>query len=301
MTSQPNEQQEPSMEEILSSIRRIIADEGSEGAEGEGASPEVESKELDLSDGASEAAAREEEDVLELTEVVHDDVPAAEPEVANVVNLETAAAHVQPAATEFEAPEPEDFDPEPHDFRADSQDFQAKPEDFRTEAEDLAPDSHDLEPAQQVVPDQHQADPEPAFAAERSMAELSDEAVEADDSFAEPVVDMPGAPEAILEPQDELMENHEMPMRAKENGGDSLVSDVAAGVATGAFAKLSQAVQRTPPEIAVADDSGRSVEQFAEDMMRPMLREWLDVNLPAMVERIVQKEIQKIVRRAEDD
>jgi uncharacterized protein len=35
-------------------------------------------------------------------------------------------------------------------------------------------------------------------------------------------------------------------------------------------------------------------------MMRPMLRDWLDTSLPPMVERIVQKEIQKIVRRAED-
>ena len=296
------------MEEILSSIRRIIADEGSEGTEGEGASEEADAKELGLSDGVSEPERREEEDVLELTEVVRDDVPAAEPEVANVVNLETAAAQVQAAATDFEASEPEEFSPEPQDFGAEPQDFQAGPEDFRAEGPDFAPASQDFEPAPQAV-DEQQADPEPVFAEERSAADLPDEAVpplaeeapHEDDSFAEPVIDMPGAPEAILEPQDELMENHEMPMRAKENGGDSLVSDVTAGVATGAFAKLSQAVQRTPPEIAVADDAGRSVEQFAEDMMRPMLREWLEENLPAMVERIVQKEIQKIVRRAEDD
>jgi uncharacterized protein len=34
-------------------------------------------------------------------------------------------------------------------------------------------------------------------------------------------------------------------------------------------------------------------------MMRPMLRDWLEQNLPVMVERIVQREVQKIVRRAE--
>ena len=99
--------------------------------------------------------------------------------------------------------------------------------------------------------------------------------------------------------RDDEMEDHQTAMQ-KRNGIETLVSDHAAGAATGAFAKLSQAVQRTPPEVAIADGDGRSVEQFVEDMMRPMLRDWLDENLPPMVERIVQKEIQKIVRRAED-
>ena len=99
--------------------------------------------------------------------------------------------------------------------------------------------------------------------------------------------------------RDDEMEDHQTATQ-KRNSIGSLVSDRAAGAATDAFAKLSQAVQRTPLEVAIADGSGRSVEQFVEDMMRPMLREWLDENLPPLVERIVQKEIQKIVRRAEE-
>ena len=77
------------------------------------------------------------------------------------------------------------------------------------------------------------------------------------------------------------------------------MSATTASVAGGAFAKLSQALQRTPEEESVADSSGRSLEQFIEDIARPMLKEWLDQNLPAIVERLVQKEIQKISRRAE--
>ncbi len=34
-------------------------------------------------------------------------------------------------------------------------------------------------------------------------------------------------------------------------------------------------------------------------MIRPLLKEWLDGNLEPIVERLVQKEIQKIARRAE--
>ena len=81
--------------------------------------------------------------------------------------------------------------------------------------------------------------------------------------------------------------------------GAELVSATAASAATGAFARLSEALHQTPPEESVADDSGRTVEQFVEDMIRPLLKEWLDQNLPPIVERLVQKEIQKIARRAE--
>ena len=78
-----------------------------------------------------------------------------------------------------------------------------------------------------------------------------------------------------------------------------MMSASAATVATGAFAKLSQALQRTPDEVSVADKSGRTVEQFVEDIARPMLKDWMDEHLPAIVERLVEKEIQKIARRAE--
>ncbi|MDX1540572.1 MAG: DUF2497 domain-containing protein, partial [Geminicoccaceae bacterium] len=78
-----------------------------------------------------------------------------------------------------------------------------------------------------------------------------------------------------------------------------LISDSAASAATGAFAKLSKAYQRTPEDESIADGSGRSIEQFIEDMIRPMLKEWLDENMPPLVERLVEKEIQKLARRSE--
>jgi uncharacterized protein len=89
------------------------------------------------------------------------------------------------------------------------------------------------------------------------------------------------------------------PVPSEKARNSELVSGAAATVATGAFAKLSQVLQRTPEEVSVADGSGRTLEQFVEDIARPMLKEWLDEYLPAIVERLVQKEIQKISRRAE--
>ncbi len=46
---------------------------------------------------------------------------------------------------------------------------------------------------------------------------------------------------------------------------------------------------------------GITLEDIVREMLHPMLREWMDDNLPPMVERIVQKELEKLARRAMDD
>jgi cell pole-organizing protein PopZ len=43
--------------------------------------------------------------------------------------------------------------------------------------------------------------------------------------------------------------------------------------------------------------SARSVDGFVEDMLRPMLRSWLDVKLPPLVEKLVREEIERVSRR----
>jgi cell pole-organizing protein PopZ len=43
--------------------------------------------------------------------------------------------------------------------------------------------------------------------------------------------------------------------------------------------------------------SGRTVEGLVEDMLRPMLKSWLDNNLPPLVERLVREEIERVSRR----
>lgn len=41
----------------------------------------------------------------------------------------------------------------------------------------------------------------------------------------------------------------------------------------------------------------RSIEQMTQDLLRGMLRQWLDDNLPPMVERLVREEIERVARR----
>lgn len=236
------------MEEILSSIRRIIADETSDEEGQDAAGPPTQG--LDRDDDSLPLDAEEDEgDVLELTEVVRED--------GEVIELDRAMA--QPQSIEG----------------------------HRLEAVPDEPAREDPDRGEQIA----------ASASDEPAALRGDAPTATWPPVEQHADDHP--PQSSMDIRDDEMEEHQTAMQ-KDNGINSLVSDRAAGAATGAFAKLSQAVQRTPPELAIADGSGRSVEQFVEDMMRPMLRDWLDENLPPMVERIVQKEIQKIVRRAED-
>jgi len=101
----------------------------------------------------------------------------------------------------------------------------------------------------------------------------------------------PAAPVASVTPV-------EAPMKQPS---DTLVESGAANVATSAFERLSQAVQDNVPAPA-AQDAGpsvgsRNLEDIVKEMLRPMLKEWLDKNLPPLVERYVEREIVRLTRR----
>ena len=42
-----------------------------------------------------------------------------------------------------------------------------------------------------------------------------------------------------------------------------------------------------------------TLESMVREMLRPLLREWLDRNLPYLIERLVKKEIDLMINRAE--
>lgn len=47
---------------------------------------------------------------------------------------------------------------------------------------------------------------------------------------------------------------------------------------------------------AVHSEPRRSFDEIASDLLRPMLQNWLDNNLPPLVERLVREEIERVVR-----
>lgn len=90
---------------------------------------------------------------------------------------------------------------------------------------------------------------------------------------------------------------------AKVTAAEALVGAGVAGATTSAFARLNQAVQDSVPPPAASDPgprvggSGQTIEDLVKEMLRPMLKEWLDTNLPPMVERYVEREIARLTRR----
>jgi cell pole-organizing protein PopZ len=83
----------------------------------------------------------------------------------------------------------------------------------------------------------------------------------------------------------------------------TLVGGQIAGSAASAFARLNQAVQDSVPPPAAADPGpmvaagGKTIEELVKETLRPMLKEWLDQNLPQLVERYVEREIVRLTRR----
>lgn len=43
---------------------------------------------------------------------------------------------------------------------------------------------------------------------------------------------------------------------------------------------------------------GPTIEDMVREELRPLLKEWLDTNLPTLVERLVRAEIERVVGRA---
>lgn len=77
----------------------------------------------------------------------------------------------------------------------------------------------------------------------------------------------------------------------------SLLTDRAAGAALAAFSKLSG---NMPIRRANSPGEG-TLEDIVRDMLRPMLRTWLDDNLPPIIERLVRRELEKLSRQASED
>ena len=71
---------------------------------------------------------------------------------------------------------------------------------------------------------------------------------------------------------------------ASERG---LLSGAAASAVDSAFNELAHTVQVR---------NGRTLEDFIGELLRPMLKTWLDENLPSMVERLVRAEIERVSR-----
>lgn len=221
--TQPAKAQEPSMEEILASIRRIIAD-----------------------DDAGKAARAPEPPAPK----------PAPPPVAVVASRPT--------------PPPPPPEPEPDSVEEDVEamvaEIEAEPQAVAAPPASPvppAPDVLDLTEAMAAPP------PPPAGPGFRTIDGASD--VVFADRVPEPAVRF------VEEPQ---------PAASAMAEGTLLSASTRAAVDS-AFHSLAH---------TVLGQNARTLEDLVKEMLRPMLKTWLDDNLPSMVERIVRAEIERVSR-----
>ncbi|MEM5517676.1 DUF2497 domain-containing protein [Henriciella sp. AS95] len=256
-------QAEPTMEEILASIRKIIADDSDTGgATATRAAPEPkvavsvgepdEFDDLSLddvledSDSTAEALASDPDDEFE--SLSDDDDLLTDVDEDMFDNL--TAESIEEEAVETAAP----VDPDLEDF------------DF---------DAVDLDVSEPVIEDTLSA---PETDLEEEFVSVTEEE---DEPAAEP------APVSHSEETHMLRGKTEAP--AAQSGG--ITDERIAGAAASALGKLM---------VKQSTESGdpNTLEGLMMEMLRPMLKEWLDANLPAIVERKVEEEVRRIARMA---
>jgi cell pole-organizing protein PopZ len=236
--TQPAKVQEPSMEEILASIRRIIADdEAKPGAAEKAASPPAAAKPAVMKDIPPSAIA-----------------PAPKP----------AAAAPKPAP-----PAPPPPPPAPEPAASNNQDDI----DAMLASLDAATPEADIRPAQP----------------EADVFELTDE-------MALPDPAPLAATFSKVEPQDDIEFTEAKASRRQpayeppfENAAPArpILSHSTVSAVESAFNSLAN---------TVLSNNARTLEDLVKEMLRPMLKSWLDDNLPGLVERIVKAEIERVSR-----
>tara|TARA_B100000161_G_C33508975_1_gene395427 strand:- start:825 stop:1076 length:252 start_codon:yes stop_codon:yes gene_type:complete len=77
-----------------------------------------------------------------------------------------------------------------------------------------------------------------------------------------------------------------------------LVSPERAAETSAAFSMLNRKLNEDYEELPMGEGAV-TLERLTRELMRPMLREWLDQHLPMLVERLVREEIERLVQRAQ--
>jgi cell pole-organizing protein PopZ len=134
----------------------------------------------------------------------------------------------------------------------------------------------ELEPAPQFDPE-----PEPQF---EPSQEPEPEGAPAHGDFMTPQ----SASAAQADPFEPMAASSEEESSHRPQGDDRhLLSAQSDQAVHGAFSALAH---------TILAQNARTLEDLVAEMLQPMLKTWLDENLPSLVERLVQEEIQRVSR-----
>ncbi len=109
------------------------------------------------------------------------------------------------------------------------------------------------------------------------------EAEEMNVTFADPVVEAPVA---------RAMPKERPVMSEERNPAESLLSETTSQATANVMAQLAR-------HTAINDEGhdGVTIENIVREMLKPMLRDWLDKNLAELVQKMVARELDRISKR----
>jgi len=201
-----------------------------------------------------------EEILASIRRIISDD--DAKPAAAAPAETAPAPATPKPAAAKPAAPSPAPPAPAPAPAKNSQEDIDAMLASFDAPAPVAA--------APAVLPVEEEAEDEDVFELTEQMAMPAAAA----DGFQK------------VEPHDDL-EITETPPPAPKIEEPPVLSGTTAKAVESAFNSLAT---------TVLTNNARTLEDLVKEMLRPMLKAWLDDNLPTLVERIVKAEIERVAR-----
>jgi hypothetical protein len=150
------------------------------------------------------------------------------------------------------------------------------------EPEPIALDSVEPEPEFEPESDfEPEPEPESEFAHGEPMTPPSSGSAAEADPYA------PFAASPRPHPQDESSTAARPQISGPGDAAQRLLSSESGNAVHGAFSALAH---------TILAQNARTLEDLVAEMLQPMLKDWLDENLPQLVERLVQEEIQRVSR-----
>jgi len=303
---------EPTMEEILASIRRIISDDESNAARQRPASTRQQDDEaLELAEGevddriindiarvlsASQPQVEDDEDILDLTAELGgadtEEVLVAEIatlEVAPVENFQPEPARVEPAAVEIPQVQVQPAPPPPLPLSASEEAASALERAIAALRAGQLPTSFgEFMPARPTEPEPQSSAPAPEAAlvpeAAPEAAPVAEPELQAEpdltpadfvsDSVVEETIETPVevAPEESFVEPEMPWKQASAPLVEPEPERPAVRSNGTHGIST-------------------LQTSNKTLEDSVKDMLRPMLKQWLDENMPRMVTAALKDEL----------
>lgn len=248
---------EPSMEDILSSIRKII-----------------QSNEDNDSGNSAEQATAQKSAQAPAVETAVENNQAAPMQEAPVEPAKTVAVPQIKVSRPVDAVTPASVNADVQSERGELTDAPARAQQTTAEVETQVQEIPAPIAAAPITPvPMPKAEPTPSLAAQVVAS--------AQEAGVEHVV-------AALEEELNSQKTEEVAAsKETQNQVPALISEGSGAKVAASFAELAQTLEAR---------SDMNLEDMASDMLRPMLQDWLDDNLPSLVEKLVREEIERVAR-----